>query len=109
MSSGEQIFLAFKKQSEMFKSDEFTLSGALIQDKAGWAIDDETLLTLRIEKIEIVGIVVKETRDIYLTRLENFTDHDKAVYGNYSGRGGGVMRFLPSTYFSKNAGVIRVK
>lgn len=109
MSSGRTIFLAYKKQSEMYKTDERSLSGALIHEKAGWALDEETLLTLRIEKIDIVGVMVKETSDIYLTMLGHFNDSDKAKYANYTGRGGGVLRFLPMKYFSKRAGTVRVK
>lgn len=71
-------------------------------------MDEDTLLRLRTEKVELIAIVVKETKDIFVTTAESFRDREKAKYGNYSGSGGTVIRYLPLQYFTKKSGTVKI-
>jgi len=109
LSDGREVYLAWRKQSEIFRSGERTTSDAFVKGTAAWALDDETLLNLRLEGIELVGVLVKETLDIYLTHISNFFDQTKAKVLNYEARGGALQRCLPVTFFHVMLGSTRIK
>lgn len=71
-------------------------------------MDEDTLLQLRTEKVELIAIVVKETKDIFITTVAAFRDKEKARYGNYTGRGGTVIRYLPLQHFTKKSGTVKI-
>lgn len=109
MSSGGEYYLAWRKQAEMFRSGEKSISDAVSAGTAAWALDDETLIDLRVQGIKIVGVWVKETNDIYLTKLSKFNDPKLAKVMNYESRGGALQRYLPITEFSFVQGAVRIK
>lgn len=109
LSDGREVYLARRRQAEVFRSGEKTNSDAFAAGKAAWALDDETLLNLRMEGIAICGVFVKETGDIYLTDTANYFDKAKAKVMNYEARGGALQRYLPTTHFRVLLGSARVK
>lgn len=109
LSDGREVYLAWRKQSEIFRSGEKTVSDAFAEGKAAWALDDETLLNLRLEGVELVGVLVKETLDIYVTHISKFFDRTLAKVMNYESRGGALQRYLPIDHFAVTLGSTRIK
>lgn len=107
MSDGREVYLAWCKQEEIFRSGEKTVSDALRAGKAQWAIDYDTLIRMRTEGVYIVGILVKETGDIFLTTLKRFIEKGKVL--DYSGRGGALQRYLPISDFTYSPASTRIK
>lgn len=104
MPNGKEIYFAYRKMSEMFRSGEKFLSDAIALDKASWAIDNDTLLQLRREGVYYVGILVKDTGDTYVTTLGEYF---KAPVMNYTARGGALQRYLPLDRFLIQLGSVR--
>lgn len=92
---GTLCYVAIRKHDEMFRAGKKSLSEALREGVASWAIDDGTLRDMKTLGVEFVAIRVKETRDIYLTRMEYFFDPTLARVMNYSRSGGSLQRYLP--------------
>ena len=70
--SGKEIYIAFRKQSEMFRGGEKSLADAIQKGIASWAVDYDTLIRLRTEGVYLVGIQTKETGDLYVSTLADF-------------------------------------
>jgi len=109
LKDGREVYLAWRKQQEMFRAGERTASDALMLGKASWALDEETLMKMRLEGVGIVGVLVKETGDIYITPLAKFFDESLAKVMNYSARGGALQRYLPVTEFACKLGSTRIR
>ncbi|MTH61100.1 hypothetical protein [Paracoccus litorisediminis] len=104
LPNGKEVYLAFRKLSEMFRGGEKSISDAIVQSKASWAIDYDTLIRLRTEGVYYVGVLVKETEDVYITTLGEFLT---APTLNYSARGGALQRYLPLDKFLISLGSVR--
>lgn len=109
MKDGREVYLAWRKQEEMFRGGEKNRSDALFLGKASWALDDDTLINLRLEGVALVGVLVKESGDIYVTNIDNFLDPTKAKVMNYEARGGALQRYLPVSDFSYKMGVTKMR
>lgn len=104
LSSGKEVYIAFRKQAEMFRGGEKTLAEAIQKGKASWAVDNDTLIRLRTEGVYYVGIQTKETGDIYIATLADF---NAAPMLNYAQRGGALQRYLPLDKFLISLGSVR--
>ncbi|PZR92058.1 MAG: hypothetical protein DI537_14630 [Stutzerimonas stutzeri] len=109
MSDGKLAYLARRHYGEVFRNGAKCNSDAFAAGTADWALDEETLLKLRVKAVTYAGVHVEETGDIYLTDLANFFDRAKAPFKNYEGRGGALQRYLPTRYFICLPGKIRIK
>lgn len=109
LSDGREVYLAWRWNKEIYRAGEKCLSTALTLGKASWAIDDETLLNLRISGVALVGVWVKDTGDTYIATLADFLDSTKSKIMNFEGRGGALQRYLPLRYFGIRLGTARVK
>lgn len=99
LSDGTEVYLAFRKQAEIYRSGKKTISDAVVEGAACWAVDEDTLIRLRTEGIYMVGIWVRDTGDLYLTSLAKYLDRTRAKVLNYEGRGGALQRYLPLSEF----------
>jgi hypothetical protein len=109
LASGEQVYMAWRKTSEIFRGGEKLLSDAISSHKASWAIDDETLRDRKREGIRFIGIWVVDTDDKYIAPIEAFFDKTLAKVMNYETRGGALQRYLPLEHFRLSAGVTKIK
>lgn len=107
--SGQIYYLADRRIAEIFRSGEPSISDAIRKGTACWALDQETLLTMRAKKIKWVGVRVKETEDIYLTHIDNFFDRTKAKILNYENRGGALQSYLPLQFFKIRLADTKIK
>lgn len=104
LSSGKEVYIAFRKQAEMFRGGEKSLADAIQKGVASWAIDYDTLIRLRTEGVYFVGIQTKETGDLYLATLADFNN---APMMNYEKRGGALQRYLPLDKFLIQLGTVQ--
>jgi hypothetical protein len=104
LPSGKEIYVAFRKQAEMFRGGEKSLADAIQKGKASWAIDYDTLIRLRTEGVYFVAIQTKETGDLYVATLGDFY---AAPVLNYESRGGALQRYLPLDRFIIQLGSVK--
>ncbi|RWI35474.1 hypothetical protein [Mesorhizobium sp.] len=107
-SDGRSFYLAWRRARDMFRDGEPTNSDAIRHGKASWALDYDTLIMLRNRGVRIVGILEKESEDIWLTTLDNFLSANMAPPRDYSRRGGAVQRYMPTFLFKRKSGVVRI-
>lgn len=106
LADGRQVYLAWRWNSEIFRSGEKTISDAVSKGVACWAIDNDTLIRLRIEGVYLIGVAVADTGDIYISTLNEF---NTAPVLNFNNRGGSLQRYLNLKKFRVLNGVTRIK
>ena len=108
LSDGRNVFLAWRKQSDIFKAGEKTNSEALVKHLAAWSIDYDILLNLRRTGINIVGVYVKDTNDFYITHISNFFNtRSKLIQPKKSN--GVLQRQLPIDFFALRLGETKLR
>lgn len=108
LSGGRQVYVAYRKHDDIYRGRKRSISDAISDGTAAWAIDVDTLAEVRARGIQAVAVRVKETGDLYITALSNFYDADKVLVLNYSSRGGALQRFLPLQHWRKQLGRVRL-
>jgi hypothetical protein len=107
-ADGTRAYFASRRQSEIYRGGEATISDAQRSGKAAWALDDETLLAARARGCKIVGVIVKDTGDRYAARIEKWFDRGAVKFINYETKGGSLQRCLALTEFTLVPGEIRL-
>ena len=105
-ASGKRAYLAYRRVAEIFRSGAPDISTAIRTGQACWAIDEETLLQMRAQGVPFIGVLLRETGDIFLTRTEVFFDRTKAKILTFERRGAALQRYLPLQYFQRKAGKV---
>jgi phosphoglucomutase len=103
--SGKRCFLAHTRQAFIFSGEEKTISDAMRKGTACWSLDEETLIQMRAKGVPFVGVLCRESNDIWLTRTEYFFDREKLVF-NSRGRAG--RRYMPLGQFRHRVGKTRL-
>jgi len=98
-ANGVLCYVAVRRHDEMFRAGRASLSEALRDGVASWAIDHDTLMDMKLLGVSFVGVRVRETNDLYLTRMEFFFDPALSKVMNYSRSGGALQRYLPVRCF----------
>ena len=101
LPSGTKIYVAYRKISEIFRGGKKTISEAVREGCASWAIDEDTLRERRTEGISIIGVMCKDDDSLWLAPLDKFFDPSNARIMNYESRGGALQRYLPLTEFKR--------
>lgn len=104
LPSGTQVYLAYRNQREIYRSGKPTISEAVRDGTACWAIDEEHIQQMRLQGVPYIGVLVRDTKDIYLTKLTNFYDRAKIRFHDYESRGGSHQRLLPLKHFQVRRG-----
>lgn len=99
LSSGEEIYIARRNQDELFRCGEKSISAAAAKGKLEWALDDDTLRDMRKRGIKTVAVRLKDTKDLYITSLENFFNPLLVKFRDYRARGGELQRYLNVSNF----------
>jgi hypothetical protein len=108
LPSGKQVYLAYRNLREIYRSGKPTISEAVRDGTACWAIDEEHIQQMRLAGVPFIGVRVRDTRDIYLTRLSTFLDRSKIKFHNYESRGGSLQRLLPLQHFQVKLGRAKI-
>lgn len=108
LPSGTKVYLAYRNLREIYRSGKTTISEAVRDGSACWAIDEEHIQQMRLAGVPYIGVLVRDTRDIYLTRLTSYLDRSKIKFHNYSTRGGSHQRLLPLEHFKVRLGRSRL-
>ena len=99
LDDGRVIYLARRQHRHIFRSGRQTISGAMTEGEAAWGMDERTLFSLRARGIEVVGVRVTDTGDLYLARLKDFFDTAKARLHDSTSTGGQRQRHLGLQHF----------
>lgn len=99
LSDGTEIYIALRYEHHFFRGGEKCLSDAAVAGKLEWALDDDTLRMLRKRGVETVGVRVKDTKDHYMTSIENFFNPLLVRFHDYRSRGGELQRYLNVRHF----------
>lgn len=102
--SGGRYYQAYRRHNEIFRSGRGTLSAAVEDGTACWALDVVTLGRVKSQGVRLISVLVRETQDQYFTVIDAFYDPKKATVRNYEKRGGALQRYLPLTHWKKVAG-----
>lgn len=100
LDTGEVIYVARRKHRHIFRAGRISISGAMDDGEAAWAIDERHLFTLRAKGIKRLGVQVEDTGDFYLANVADFFDHKKSALRDYTGVGRGErQRYLRLQHF----------
>lgn len=105
LSDGREFYLALRSRLEIFRSGEPNVNIAEAKGTACWAIDESTLLDLRVANVNLIGVIDYDSNDIYLATRK---DWDGAKFMDYTSRGGALQRYLPVSHFIVKQGKARV-
>ena len=105
---GRRCFLAYRKLETIFKHGAMTISDAMRDNKAAWSFEIGIILQMRSKGIPIMGVLVEETGDLFLTKTEWLSDSTKARVIN-SKNGSALQRFMPLRYFWRRQGQTIIK
>ena len=100
-ASGHVCYFARRRHREIFRTGHSTISGAMTDDVAAWAIDEALLFSLRAKGVKLIGVRVIDTGEAYITNMKVFFDRASYKMRDYTGvgRGGSPQRFVPLQYF----------
>lgn len=98
--NGRSCYLHYQRQAKIQCAGKPTISEAIREGIAAWAIPVDTLVDLARKEIPIIGVLVRDTGDVYLTFLSDFYDHDKARLRNI-GKSSVLYRFLPLQHWRR--------
>lgn len=107
---GTKVYMARRKHREIFRSGKGSISGAMSEEVAAWAIDEDLLIKLRTKGVLKVGISVLDTGDQYVTDLKTFFNVKTSKLKDYTGigKGGSRQRYVPLQHFTHNRGVVKL-
>jgi hypothetical protein len=109
---GRKVYLAWRKQNEIYRSGRASISDAMRDGVAGWAVDDETLLAMRSKVVPFIGVLVRETGEIYLTYTDAFFERGPTkrwFMQNHVAKCGSLQRVMPLQAFMHKPGVVTLK
>lgn len=98
--SGQKLYLAYKTHKQIFRASRKTISDAKDEGVACWAFEVDTLMEVRARGVKYVGVIVRNTREIYLTDYENLYNPHKVKIFNNTGM---PRRYLPLQYFRRRS------
>ena len=105
LKDGTKVYLAKRSRKEIFICGKKTLSDAIRENIAEWAIDNDTLLRLRIQTVDYVGVCENQTGNVWLAPMSVWMDRDNFVYRNYEKKGGALQRYMNHSHFEKIEGL----
>jgi hypothetical protein len=104
LPSGKKAYLAYRNLREIYRSGKISISEAIREGLACWAIDEEYIQEMRLKGVLYIGVLVRDTKDIYLTSLSRYLNRTKCRFHNYETRGGSRQRLLPLSEFRVRMG-----
>lgn len=102
------LYVALRRHKEIYRDGEPSISEAVRSGKAGWAVDNTTLIEARSRGCAVLCVFVKDTGQLYYTHLSNFlptSGCSKQI--DWTGRGGSSQRVVPlDRFWTKSAPIV---
>lgn len=105
--SGLIFYLAFMGQRDIFKSGHTTISEAIREGVACWWFSDETIIRLRVKKIDVLAIKVRETGDHHFIRFSDALKRPDFRLRGVSDEHYATRRYIPMNRFWTVAGQVK--
>lgn len=105
-SDGRRFYLASRALKDIWHHGHPSISDAVRAGSAAWLFDDETVHELRLKGVNVVGVKVRDSGDIWITHLSFLLDRDKAPVVSARGLS---WRALPFSYFKRRAGKLKLR
>jgi hypothetical protein len=107
---GTKIYMAQRKNREVFRNGKITISGAMSEEVAAWAIDEDLLIKLRVKGVTRIGVNVIDTGDQYLTDIKTFFNPKTSALKDYTGvgKGGSKQRYVKMQHFDLVKGIVKL-
>ena len=104
---GTIVYYAKRKHREIFRGGCTSITDAITTGKAGWAIDEVTLLNMRAKRAAYIGVRV-DNGDSYITPISTYFTPGSFQSIDYEGvgRGGARQRVVLLSNFVKKAGAV---
>lgn len=100
-----KVYLAYRWIADAYRGTEPDISAAVRAGKAMWAVEADVIGRMRSLGVTVIGVVVRDTGERYLAKLDTWYDHDLVKTVNVRGRSG-TFRALPFTAFTRILGKI---
>ena len=94
--NGVTLYVALKAHAEIDKAKASSISAALRNGEAGWAIDMPTLMKARSLGVKYVVVKLRRKNHLWVTRFENYMDPTRA---RLVSKGKSMSRILPIAHF----------
>lgn len=108
---GTAMYVARRKHKQIYKGGCSSISEAIQQDKAGWAIDELTIINMRVKGVKLIAVKCEDNGDKYVTPISNYLRPGKYKNIDFTGvgKGGSKQRVVSLNLFEKSSGEIKVK
>jgi hypothetical protein len=72
LADGREVYCAYRKNAEICRGNEKSISDAVRKRVAGWSLDDDTLRYMQLRGIKIIAVDVEESGDKFITSIDSF-------------------------------------
>lgn len=107
---GSKVYLARRKHREIFRSEQPSISSAMQEGIAAWAIDEDLLYKLRAKGVQQVGVIELDTGDVYIADVKTWFNVKTSKQRDYTGigRGGSRQRYVPLQHFTYQKALVQL-
>lgn len=95
IDSGLRFYVATLGQRDIFRCGEATISEATRKGVACWQFNDETIISMRVRKIDVLAIKVRETGDQYFIRFADALKRPSFRLKGVTDEAYATKRFIP--------------
>jgi hypothetical protein len=102
MDTGLKVYVAYRKYREIYRAGRKSISQAMREGVASWAIDVATLMEAKRRGCTVVCVRVTDRGSFYSTAIDNYLDNEQSRIVSHEGKGGSVQRVLPLHKFHRS-------
>lgn len=108
-NSGPIALFLYHSHKQIYRGEHKTISDACQVGTASWGVGVDLLLEASKRGAQYVGVVVRDTRDVYLAGIEDFYARNKSRIISKEGSTLPPKRHLALQHFRHVEGVLRHK
>lgn len=103
MEGGECLYVARRRFKQIFRGGEASISEGMAASRAGWAIDEDTLIKVRAMGAKTIIVRCIDIKEEFVSPIENYFKRGNFSSINYEGvgRGGAKQRVVPLDKFER--------
>lgn len=103
--AGKKAYIALRKHGEIYRDRCDSIGDAMRSKKAGWALDEKTVLAARAKGCFAIIIAERDTGDRWASRIEQWFEPANVKKIDWSDKGGSRQWVLRLHHFQLQAGV----